>query len=74
MYWSRYDDAAIARFAERIMEAAKPRLASERRERDARALKPDVWCIFDNTAAGEAAVNAFELREKIAASSKGSVF
>ncbi len=51
MYWSRYEDDALAQFAERVRQAAT---------------RGDVFCIFDNTAAGAAAENAFELRDRIA--------
>jgi uncharacterized protein YecE (DUF72 family) len=46
-YWSRYDAAFLDRLADRIGQAAA---------------RGDVWCIFDNTAAGAAPENAFELR------------
>jgi uncharacterized protein YecE (DUF72 family) len=50
MYWSRYDENAIASLAGtvRSIQAA-----------DA------VWCVFDNTAAGTATENAWELRERL---------
>ena len=47
-YWSRYSPEDIARFADTV-----------------RHLPADVevWCVFDNTAAGAALENAWELRE-----------
>jgi uncharacterized protein YecE (DUF72 family) len=50
MYWSRYDESAIARLAAAIggMAAAE-----------------QVWCVFDNTASGAAIENAWELRERL---------
>ena len=53
-YRSRYDAAWISTRASEL--AAWPSQA-------------DVWCIFDNTASGAAAVNALELRDAIAARS-----
>ena len=50
MYWSRYDEHAIARLAASIgsMSSAE-----------------QVWCVFDNTASGAAIENAWELRERL---------
>lgn len=50
IYWSRYDDAAIAR------------LAVDLRQRE---LNGDAWCVFDNTASGAALENAFELEQAL---------
>ena len=50
MYYSPYGQAYVATLAERIT-----RLAPQ-----------DVWCIFDNTAAGEAAADALNLQALIA--------
>lgn len=50
MYWSRYDSAQIERLALQLNRLAQSR---------------QVWCIFDNTAAGAAIENALELREKL---------
>ena len=47
MYWSRYDHAWLRERADAIASEAGP---------------DDAWCIFDNTAAGAATVNALELR------------
>lgn len=52
MYYSAYDDAFLDRMGARI--------------RDAQAKKQDVWCIFDNTARGEATPNALALLERLA--------
>jgi uncharacterized protein YecE (DUF72 family) len=51
MYYSAYEPALIAALAERI----------------ARALREgtDVWCIFDNTAAGAAVDNALSLNQAL---------
>jgi uncharacterized protein YecE (DUF72 family) len=49
-YWSRYEMEYLDRLADRVKQAAA---------------RGDVWCIFDNTAAGAAPENAFELREKL---------
>jgi uncharacterized protein YecE (DUF72 family) len=51
MYYSSYDEAALARLA----EAA----------RSASAAAKTVWCIFDNTAAGAAVENAISLNRLI---------
>jgi len=50
MYWSRYDQAFIDRLAQTLSDAAQ---------------RGEVWCIFDNTAAGAAIENAFELRGRV---------
>jgi uncharacterized protein YecE (DUF72 family) len=50
MYHSAYGDDQIADLAKRIKEL--------------RRLERVVWCIFDNTAAGEATLNAIELRAR----------
>jgi uncharacterized protein YecE (DUF72 family) len=47
MYWSRYDDEWLA---SRTQEIARWPAAT------------DVWCVFDNTAAGAAADDALRLR------------
>lgn len=52
MYYSAYDDAFLDRIAARI--------------RGAQAKKQNVWCIFDNTARGEAIPNALTLIERLA--------
>ena len=51
VYWSRYEDALLASLALRLVEAA----------RDAR----HCWCIFDNTAAGEAVGDALRLGSRV---------
>ncbi|MGJ7492274.1 DUF72 domain-containing protein [Variovorax sp. ZT4R33] len=48
VYWSAYDDALLARLAERL-----------RRARDEGA---ECWCVFDNTASGAAVGNALVLQ------------
>lgn len=53
VYYSAYDDAFIDALAARIADARRP----GRR----------VWCIFDNTAKGEAIPNALALMERLAA-------
>ncbi|MGI4815643.1 MAG: DUF72 domain-containing protein [Janthinobacterium lividum] len=53
IYYSAYDDAFIEALAERISAA--------------RRLDTQVWCIFDNTARGEAVPNALTLIERLAA-------
>jgi uncharacterized protein YecE (DUF72 family) len=50
-YWSRYDDAFIARLAEALR--AVP-------------VSVDAWCVFDNTASGAALENAWELQSLLA--------
>jgi uncharacterized protein YecE (DUF72 family) len=54
MYWSAYEPE--------YLDALAVDLRGAKRERSAR----EVWCIFDNTALGAAAVNALELRERFA--------
>lgn len=49
MYYSRYSAERLAGVAERIRSATNRGVAT--------------WCIFDNTASGEALRNAFELKE-----------
>lgn len=46
-YWSRYDDTRLAALAARLREVPDD---------------VDAWCVFDNTAAGAAIENAWELR------------
>jgi uncharacterized protein YecE (DUF72 family) len=48
MYWSRYDATHLARLAAIVRQIAESAV---------------VWCIFDNTASGAAAENAWELRQ-----------
>jgi len=55
-YWSAYDDALLARLALRLQRA---------QEEGARC-----WCIFDNTAGGEAVANALTLARLLAPSSQ----
>lgn len=50
MYWSAYDDAALAALAESLT-AGPPR---------------ETWCVFDNTASGAAAANALSLQALVA--------
>ncbi len=52
MYYSAYEERAIAEIAGKL-------LATAQRSQDA-------WCIFDNTAAGAALANALALREMLA--------
>jgi uncharacterized protein YecE (DUF72 family) len=52
IYYSAYDEPFIEAVADRMTEA-----------RDAGA---EVWCIFDNTAQGEAVPNALTLMDKTA--------
>lgn len=52
MYYSAYDDAFIEAIATKL--------------RSARDEGRDAWCVFDNTAAGEAVPNALSLMERIA--------
>jgi uncharacterized protein YecE (DUF72 family) len=47
VYWSSYDETALASLADRLLAAA--------------AQAPTVWCILDNTAEGAALLNALEL-------------
>jgi uncharacterized protein YecE (DUF72 family) len=49
-YWSRYDEAYIAKLAAAIR--ATPATV-------------DVWCLFDNTASGAALENAWELQSRL---------
>lgn len=51
MYYSPYDDTYLDALADRI--------------RTAEARGVPVWCIFDNTASGAAAINAFDLIERL---------
>ncbi len=51
IYYSEYDAGAIERIAQRMMAAAQN--------------GTEVWCIFNNTAAGAATVNALSLQERI---------
>jgi uncharacterized protein YecE (DUF72 family) len=51
IYYSAYDEAFIEAVSARIL--------------DARNAGAEVWCIFDNTARGEAVPNAFTLMEKL---------
>ncbi len=52
IYYSAYDEPFIEAVAERIIEA--------------RHSSSEIWCIFDNTARGEAIPNALMLMEKLA--------
>jgi uncharacterized protein YecE (DUF72 family) len=47
VYWSRYDTSDLARFALLVQRLSE---------------SVDVWCVFDNTAAGAALDNAWELQ------------
>ena len=49
-YWSRYDPTFIGKLADLL----------------ARSASGDVWCVFDNTAAGAAIENALELQTLLA--------
>jgi uncharacterized protein YecE (DUF72 family) len=51
MYWSSYDEHAIAALAGTLD----------------RTTAQQVWCVFDNTASGAAIENAWELRERVIA-------
>ncbi len=51
IYYSNYESGRLAVLAARL--------------REARTVGADVWCIFDNTAAGAAAANALEMREML---------
>lgn len=51
MYWSRYDEAWLDTLADHVAEAARG--------------AAQVWCIFDNTAAGAALPNALGLLERL---------
>ena len=57
MYHSSYDAAVLDRVAARMRELARDR---------------PVWCVFDNTARGAAAVNAIELVDRLAVSASAS--
>ncbi|MET3444248.1 uncharacterized protein YecE (DUF72 family) [Variovorax paradoxus] len=57
-YWSAYDDALLARLATRL--------------RQARGEGGACWCIFDNTAGGEAAGNALTLLRIASESARSS--
>ena len=50
MYWSRYDEHAIATLAMTVRSLATA---------------AEVWCVFDNTASGAAIENAWELQERL---------
>ncbi len=52
MYYDAYDEAYLARLAGRFVEVAE---------------HAPVWCIFDNTAAGAATLNAFSLLDLLQA-------
>jgi uncharacterized protein YecE (DUF72 family) len=60
MYYSAYGYDQIADLARRIKEL--------------RRLETVVWCIFDNTAAGEAILNAIELRVRLSQMSQRTDF
>ena len=49
MYWSRYSDEDLATLADRLPCTTAP----------------EVWCVFDNTAAGAALENALALRDRL---------
>jgi uncharacterized protein YecE (DUF72 family) len=49
-YWSKYDDAFIARLADALLAVPA---------------SSDVWCVFDNTASGAALENAWELQTRL---------
>ena len=51
MYYSAYDETALFKLADQVVAAS--------------AAAKSVWCIFDNTAAGAAVVNAVTLKEQI---------
>jgi uncharacterized protein YecE (DUF72 family) len=55
VYWSSYDEAALAALARRLYAAAEH--------------APSVWCILDNTAEGAALLNALELDRIVQAAS-----
>jgi len=50
MYYDAYDEAYLARLAGRLVEVAE---------------HVPIWCIFDNTAAGAATLNAFSLLDHL---------
>lgn len=56
MYYSAYDEPFLDAVAARII--------------DARNAKAEVWCVFDNTARGEAVPNALTLMEKLVQSAR----
>ena len=55
LYWSRYEDALLETLAARLLQAVREGVEG--------------WCIFDNTAAGEALNNALDLVEALQRSS-----
>ena len=55
-YWSKYDEAYIARLAAALRAVPT---------------SVDAWCIFDNTASGAALENAWELQSLLAATTYG---
>lgn len=55
MYYSNYDDPYLEALARRLMAVSKE--------------SRDVWCVFDNTAAGAAQQNALDLAKRIQMSS-----
>ena len=58
VYYSAYDDAYLDALADRLTETAK---------------SADVWCIFDNTAEGAAAVNALDAICRVGANRDGHI-
>ena len=50
VYWSSYDAATLAALEQRLR---------------AMAASAPVWCVFDNTAAGAATLNALDLRVRL---------
>jgi len=59
VYWSSYDDAFLIRFAAQLMQLLKAGRT--------------VWTIFDNTAAGAAAMDALRLRRIVEGIIEGNV-
>lgn len=57
-YWSAYEEPFLARLAHNIVAASR---------------RADVWCVFDNTAGGEAAGNALRLRALLAELAAGGM-
>lgn len=57
MYWSRYDESAIATLAATVRSISTAE---------------EIWCVFDNTASGAAIENACELRERLTATQRRS--
>ena len=57
MYWSRYDESAVATLAATVRSISTAE---------------EVWCVFDNTASGAAIENAWELRERLTATQSRS--